>query len=100
MNNSSSALGGFGSGSACVTQPRQNPLDAAHNTLERARDLVFRIEALADRLVGSVPEASGSTKGPACDPTALLDALREHAEVVSDRLTDGIRAIDRIEARL
>jgi len=81
-------------------QPRQNPLDAAHNTLERARELVSRIENLADRLVGSVPEASGSIKSPACELTALLDTLREHAETVSDRLTDGMRAVDRIERLL
>ena len=84
--------------SAGLAAPRQSPIDTAHNTLERARELVSRIEMLADRLVGCVPE-NPSASGSAIS-SALLDTLRDHAEAVSDRLTDGLRAVERIEARL
>ena len=82
-----------------ATERSQSAIDYTHTVLEQARDLVARAEALADRLVGSVPTA--------CDPAGqnelpggILPSLQDHASAVRNRIADGLEALARIERAL
>lgn len=62
-------------------------------------ELVARLEALADKLVGSIPQdACNSTSRP--HPDGLLHSLADTNQMAHARVIDGFTAIERIKSAL
>lgn len=84
--------GGAQLGSAKVSSSVQNDV---HGTFARVSDLVTRVEALAERLCGAVPE--GSVQSGISPSNGILEDMRDHAKRVDERLTEAAHALNRIE---
>lgn len=72
---------------------------AVSAALDRSNLLATRVEALADRLVGSVPQPVNSAEGRS-GPGAVLPALRATANQTRSLVEDALSALDRIERAL
>lgn len=82
---------------AAVRPPRlPGPVNDVKDAVERAATLCSRIEALADRLVGSVPESDTASGGMA-GSDGLFNELAGKAHYLNGRIADAERALERIE---
>jgi hypothetical protein len=76
-----------------------NPFARVGAAMSRAQQLCTRIELLADRLVGAVPEGTmGVLKGDG--PGSVFDDMHSSAAVTNDHIDAAMRALDRIEGNL
>lgn len=85
---------------AAGVDPREtSALVSAHDVLSNARDLASRVEALASKLLGPVPEQADNA-GIKGGPSGLFGGLKESAENTQRYLDDANAAISRIERAL
>ena len=75
------------------------PLVRLSGSMEEARALAYRIQSLADRLCGPVPQAVNTASGQS-SPPAIFPAIRQSAEQLSDAVREAHDAINRIERQL
>lgn len=80
-----------------LDRPRQSPAftDAIAEAEENVRTLRARIEALADKLCGSVPEADG--RGEAGPSIGVFEMVAEHGRSINRNVGSAREALDRIE---
>lgn len=86
--------------SAKVSPPRQVPAFTApiESAEEEVRTLRARIESLADRLCGSVPESD--TSGLREVPSGVFDNVAELGRSIGRNVASAREALDRIERAL
>lgn len=83
-----------GAGPSTLRSP--TPIEDVGITLGSARELSIRIQALADRALGPVPEsACGSQTMPTSG--GVLGGMRDDALVTRELVEDGMRALARLE---
>lgn len=80
-----------------IAAPRQAPAftDAIAEAEENVRTLRARIEALADKLCGSVPENDAS--GGETPPLGIFGTVAEHGRSINRNVGSAREALDRIE---
>jgi hypothetical protein len=75
------------------------PFDTVSSALDEAHQLISRVEALADKLVGPSPCAANGLDSPS--PSGHLHDMADRADRLRSRiLADGHAALERIEAAL
>lgn len=67
--------------------------------MEDASALARRVQALADRLCGPIPQPVNTAPAPPTSP-AVFPAIRHSAEQLSDATREAHAAMDRIERQL
>lgn len=91
-------LGGAAVNAVCTVDRPAIAFDIAGQTFESVSVLVSRLESLADRLVGPVPENASKEGGP--NPSGLFASLQLSAEHAARRVSAGFSALERIERGL
>lgn len=77
-----------------VAQPPSGPISEVEIALGAARELSFRAQALADRLLGASPQAG---EPAVSTPDGVLRRMQDDAERTRSVIEDGANAIARIE---
>ena len=72
----------------------------AREVLDNARSLASRLEDMASRLLGPVPQSAESAGGKMGGPVGLLGDLKEDAESTQRWLNDANHALSCIERAL
>lgn len=75
------------------------PINLAHNALEEARQLAFRIDAIVDRLCGSQPVPVSKT-GDAGITGSVFSGLRDDAERTVEAIRMAMGQLNRLEREL
>lgn len=83
--------------------PEIKPMSAvgsAEYTMEQARDLSFRVQALADRILGPVPTPNATAGMNGAERMGVFPLLQSSSERTQSVLSEGFEAINRIERSL
>lgn len=91
------SIGGWSQGLSDA--PPQSPLSAASNVMDLMAQMSNRVEALADRLCGSMPTSAGGG-GAVPTQSGHFNALRNDAEAAYRALERANVALSRIESML
>lgn len=77
-------------------------VSSAEGTMEQARDLSNRLQILADRICGLTPSPTlnQGAERTRQEPNGVFPALQINSELTNCALSEGFRALYRIEASL
>lgn len=78
----------------------ETAISAVNAALDRSNQLSVRVQQLADKLVGSAPQAVNAAGEGRSGPGAIFPALRAAAHQTHSRVEDALNALDRIERSL
>lgn len=90
---------GLGGSVAMATDvPSPTAINQAHNALEEARQLAFRVEHIVDRLCGSQPVPVSKTAESLSG--SIFSGIREDAERTVDAVRVAMGQLNRLEREL
>jgi len=91
----------YSSGFSVDTAPaEETAISAVNLALDRSNLLSVRVQQLADKLVGTAPQAVNAAGEGRSGPGAVFPALRATANQTRSLVEEALSALDRIERSL